>query len=85
MLLRYIFQPAEDRLRHIRHTQLFFATDIEGGIHDLQAGVIILSLSVKLMIGIVIDFQLPSEKFLEKEYQKSEKLRSKDNLQSKNS
>ena len=29
------------------------------------------------MIGIVIDFRLPLEKFLKKEYQKSEKLRSK--------
>ena len=44
-----------------------------------QAGVNILSLSKQLMIGIVIDFRLPSEKFLKKEYQKSEKLRWKKN------
>ena len=30
-------------------------------------------LSMQLMIGIVIDFQLPSEKFLEIEFKKSEK------------
>ena len=41
--------------------------------NQVAPGVNILSLSVQLMIGIVIDFRLTLEKFLEKEYQKSEK------------
>ena len=44
--------------------------------HHLTTGVNILSLSVQFMIGIVVDFQLPLEKFLAK-CQKSEKIRLK--------